>query len=129
LVNYINCFSTVLAPDLVAKVSFDHSCGHFEIKALGRFFRDRIASTATTNGHTNITGGYGVGFGALMPFVNKKLDVSLEGLLGQGIGRYGSSGLPDATLNPTNGDLRTLRQSRVIAELDYNPTHSHDIYQ
>src|SRR5579864_7715336 len=86
LTNYSNGFSTSLAPDLLAKVAFEQSWGHFEIKALGRFFRDRIASTATTNGHTNITGGYGVGFGALIPLVNKKLEVSLEGLLGQGIG-------------------------------------------
>src|SRR5215469_392152 len=99
LLNYSNGFSTELAPDLLAKVAFEPGWGHFEIKALGRFFRDRIASTATTNGHTNTTGGYGVGFGSLMSIANKKLDLSLEGLLGQGIGRYGSSGLPDATLN------------------------------
>src|SRR5215469_1376440 len=74
LVNYSNGFATELAPDLVAKVAFEPGWGHFEIKALGRFFRDRIASTATTNGHTNISEGYGVGFGTLMPFVNKKLE-------------------------------------------------------
>ena len=92
-----NCSnSTELAPDLLAKFAFEPGWGHFEIKALGRFFRDRIASTATTNGHTNTTESYGVGFGARMPFANKKLDLSLEGFLGQGIGRYGSSGLPDA---------------------------------
>jgi hypothetical protein len=65
LANYSNGFSTELAPDLLAKVAFEPGWGHFEIKALGRFFRDRIASTATTNGHTNTTEGYGVGFGAL----------------------------------------------------------------
>jgi len=128
LTNYSNGFSTSLAPDLLAKVAFEPGWGHFEIKALGRFFRDRIASTATTNGHTNITGGYGVGFGALMPFVNKKLDVSLEGLLGQGIGRYGSSGLPDATLNPTTRELRPLRQARVMGGLVYHHSTRLDLY-
>jgi hypothetical protein len=78
LPNYSNGFSTPLAPDLVAKVAFEPGWGHFEIKALGRFFRDRIASTATTRGRTNTTEGYGVGFGALVPFANKKLDVSLR---------------------------------------------------
>ena len=128
LANYSNGFSTSLAPDLLAKVAFEPGWGHFEIKALGRFFRDRIASTATTNGHTNITGGYGVGFGALMPFVNKKLDVTLEGLLGQGIGRYGSSGLPDATLNPTTRELRPLRQARVMGGLVYHHSTRLDLY-
>jgi len=128
LPNYSSGFSTNLAPDLLAKVAFEPGWGHFEIKALGRFFRDRIASTATTNGHTNTTEGYGVGFGALMPFVNKRLDVSLEGLLGQGIGRYGSSGLPDATINPTTGALRPLREARFMGGLVYHHTSRLDLY-
>jgi hypothetical protein len=128
LLNYSNGFSTSLAPDLLAKVAFEPGWGHFEIKALGRVFRDRIASTATTNGHTNTTGGYGVGFGALMPFVNKQLEVSLEGLLGQGIGRYGSSGLPDATLNPTTGELRPLREARIMGGLVYHHSSRLDLY-
>jgi hypothetical protein len=128
LPNYSNGFSTSLAPDLVAKVAFDPGWGHFEIKALGRFFRDRIASTATTNSYTNTTGGYGVGFGALMPFAAQKLDVSLEGLLGQGIGRYGSSGLPDATLNPTTGELRPLHEARIMGGLVYHRSSRLDLY-
>jgi hypothetical protein len=128
LANYSDGFSTELAPDLSAKVAFEPGWGHFEIKALGRFFRDRIASTATTNGHTEVTEGYGVGFGALMPFVSKKLEVSLEGLLGQGIGRYGSSGLPDATLNPTTGELRPLREARIMGGLVYHAGGRLDLY-
>jgi hypothetical protein len=128
LTNYSNGFSTSLAPDLLAKVAFEPGWGHFEIKTLGRFFRDRIASTAATNGYTNTTEGYGAGFGALMPFVNKKVEVSLEGLLGQGIGRYGSSGLPDATLDPTTGALRPLREARIMGGLVYHRGGRLDLY-
>ena len=128
LVNYSNGNSTNLAPDLVAKIAFEQGWGHFEIKALGRFFRDRIASTATANGHTNTMGGYGVGFGALMPFVNKKLEVSLEGLFGQGIGRYGSSGLPDATINPITGTLLPLREARIMGGVVYHHSKRLDLY-
>jgi len=128
LANYSNGFSTNLAPDLLAKVAFEPGWGHFEIKTVGRFFRDRLASTATTTGHTNTTEGYGVGFGALMPFVNKKLEVPLEGLLGQGIGRYGSSGLPDATLSPTTGELRPLREARIMGGLVYHRSNRLDLY-
>jgi len=46
LANYSNGFPTELAPDLLAKVAFEPRWGHLEIKALGRLFRDRIASTA-----------------------------------------------------------------------------------
>src|SRR5215472_12565664 len=128
LVNYSNGFATSLAPDLLAKVAFEPGWGHFEIKALGRFFRDRIASTATTTGYTNTIEGYGVGFAALMPFAAHKSDVSLEGLFGQGIGRYGSSGLPDATLNPTTGELRPLRQARIMGGLVYHHSNRLDLY-
>jgi len=128
LVNYSNGFSTNLAPDLVAKAAFEPGWAHFEVKALGRFFRDRLASTATTNGRTNITDGYGVGFGALMPFADNALDLSLEGLLGRGIGRYGSSGLPDATLDPTTGELRPLREARIMAGLVYHQNRRLDLY-
>jgi hypothetical protein len=128
LANYSNGFSTQLAPDLLAKVAFEPGWGHFEIKALGRFFRSRIASTAATTGHTNISEGYGVGFGTLIPFAGKKLDVSMESLLGQGIGRYGSSGLPDATLNPITGELRPLRQARIMGGLVYHRTSRLDLY-
>ena len=128
LVNYSQGFATELAPDLLAKVAIEPGWGHFEIKALGRFFRDRIASTATTNGYTNTTEGYGVGFGALMPFVNKQLEVSLEGLLGQGIGRYGSAGLPDVTINPTTGALLPLRQARIMGGLVYHHGSRLDLY-
>jgi hypothetical protein len=121
LSNYSVGNSTTLAPDLLAKVVFEPGWGHFEIKALGRLFRDRIASTATTNGHTNITEGYGVGFGAILPVVQRKADLVVEGLLGQGIGRYGAAGLPDVTLNPINGEMRPLRQIQIMAGIEYHP--------
>jgi hypothetical protein len=128
LANYSSGFSTQLAPDLVAKIAFEPTWGHFEVKALGRFFRDRIASTATTNGHTNTTEGYGVGFGTLVPLLNKRLEIPLEGLLGQGIGRYGTSGLPDATLDPISGELRPLREARIMGGLVYHHNNRLDLY-
>jgi hypothetical protein len=128
LTNYSHGFSTPFAPDLLAKVAIDPGWGHFEIKALGRFFRDRMASTATTSGWTNTTGGYGVGFSALMPLQNRKFDVSLEGLLGPGIGRYGTSGLPDATLDPITGALRPLHQALLMGGLVYHGSRRLDVY-
>jgi hypothetical protein len=128
LINYSNGFATSFVPDLVAKVAVEPGWGHFEIKGLGRFFRDRIASTATTNGHTNVSVGYGIGFGSLMPFASKKLEASLEGLVGRGIGRYGSSGLPDATLDPTTGALRALPAARIMGGLVYHRNSRLDLY-
>lgn len=128
LPNYSNGQSTTLAPDLVAKIAYEPGWGHFEMKALGRFFRDRIAATATTNARTNVSEGYGVGFAALMPFANKRLELSLEGLAGQGIGRYGASGLPDVTLNPTTGEMLPLRQARMMGGVVYHYRSRLDLY-
>jgi hypothetical protein len=128
LANYSNGQSTTLAPDLVAKIAYEPGWGHFEVKALGRFFRDRIAATATTDARTNITGGYGVGFAAVMPFENRNVELSLEGLAGQGIGRYGASGLPDVTLNPITGEMLPLRQARVMGGVVYHHGRRLDLY-
>ena len=128
LANYSNGQSTTLAPDLVAKIAYEPGWGHFEVKALGRLFRDRIAATATTSGRTNTTGGYGVGFGALMPFAGKRLELSLEGLAGQGIGRYGTAGFPDVTLDPTTGEMRPLRQARLMGGLVYHHGSRLDLF-
>ena len=61
-----------------------------------------------------------MGFGALMPFARKRLEVSPEGLAGQGIGRYGIAGFPDVTLDPTTGEMRPLRQGRLMGGLIYH---------
>jgi hypothetical protein len=128
LANYSIGHSTTLAPDLVAKIAYEPGWGHFEIKGLGRWFRDRIAATATTSGHTNTTEGYGVGFAALMPFASQRLEVSLEGMAGRGIGRYGTAGFPDVTLDPTTGEMRPLRQARLMGGLTYHHGSRLDVF-
>jgi hypothetical protein len=128
LANYSTGQSTTLAPDLVGKIAYEPGWGHFEIKALGRLFRDRISATATTDGRTNTTGGYGVGFAALMPFAGTRLEVSLEGLAGRGIGRYGAAGFPDVTLDPTTGEMRPLRQARLMGGLVYHHGNRLDVF-
>lgn len=128
LANYSNGVSTTRAPDFLGKVVFEPGWGHFEIKALGRIFRDRIASTATTTGNDNYTQGYGFGFAALMPVVRQKLDIEFEGFVGQGIGRYGATSLPDVTLNPVTGAMKPLRDARFMGGIEYHPNSRLDLY-
>src|SRR5262245_65978744 len=63
-----------------------------------------------------------------MPVQNEKLEVSLEGLVGPGIGRYGTSGLPDATLDPITGALRPLRQGMIMGGVVYHGSSRLDMY-
>ena len=97
--------STDVAPDLLAKMVFEPGWGHYEIKTLGRFFRDRVG------GSNNYGGGGGGGLAAVLP-ATKKLDVIVEGLAGVGIGRYGDSVGPDVTLRPEIG--RASCRERVL---------------
>ena len=115
-----NGISTDLAPDLIGKVVFEPGWGHYEVKALGRFFRDRIA------GNNHVTGGGGGGFGAILP-ASKKLDVVLEGLFGIAIGRYAGSVGPDVTLRP-DGTIVPIRSLQALAGLELHPTSKWDLY-
>src|SRR3989442_8894739 len=85
--------STDVAPDLVSKLVFEPGWGHWELKALGRFFRDRL-----NGGNHNAFGG-GVGAAAILP-VHSTLNFIVEGLSGAGIGRYASSVGADVVARP-----------------------------
>ncbi len=120
--------SNNVAPDLVTKLAFDPGWGHYEIKALGRFFRDRvIASSATTGGKTHNTQGGGLGFAAILPVVPKKVDFILEGLGGQGLGRYGAANGSDVTLRP-DGTISPLHTYQALAGIETHPTPKFDFY-
>lgn len=114
-------YSTDLAPDMIAKLAFDPGFGHYEISGIGRFFRDR------NHTHNSTIMGGGVGAGTILPLIAKKLDFQLSGLFGTGIGRYGSSQLPDVTLKP-DGGLATVNSFDLLAGLIGHPTEQWDLY-
>jgi len=115
-----NGISTDLAPDLIGKVVFEPGWGHYEFKALGRFFRDRF------NGHNDYTAGGGAGIAAVLP-VTKKLDVIAEGLAGTGIGRYASGLGADVTLRP-DGTIVPIRTLQTMVGLEAHPGSRWDLY-
>jgi uncharacterized coiled-coil protein SlyX len=109
-----NGFSTNLAPDLLAKAVWEPGWGHYEFKALGRFFRDRIG------GNTNHAYGGGLGFAAVLPVVAKKADYLIEGFGGNGIGRYGAANGSDITLRP-DGMIVPVHAIHVMTGLEVHP--------
>ncbi len=116
-----NGVSTNLSPDVVAKLTFEPGWGHFEIKAMGRFFRDRY------QGVSNETTGGALGLGAVLPLVKSKVDFIAEGSLGNGFGRYGSGGGFDVTFRP-DGSLRPIRTYHALLGPELHPTPKLDIY-
>jgi hypothetical protein len=122
-------YSTDEAPDVIAKLAFDPGWGHFEIKGVASFMRERIIDPTNLVGGTQNSSatGTGIGVGVVLPLVAKKVDLSFSALTGTGIGRYGTSMLPDATVN-TDATLAPLSEWQALASLEIHPTPMVDLY-
>ena len=118
-------YSTNVAPDLIAKVAFDPGFGHYEIKAIGRTFRDRIDSTATTKGYNNTVLGGGIGAAALVPVFTKKVTYIAEGTWGE-VGRYGATST-DVVVTPS-GALAPEKSLHAITGFETHPSTRLDWY-
>jgi hypothetical protein len=128
LLNSTTSYSIDFAPDVIAKFAVDPGFGHFELYGLGRGFRDRYEPTAgSVAGSNNTTWGGGVGAGLIIPMPSSPFYFQASGLVGDGIGRYGSSQLPDATIR-ADGTLATIPEAQVLLGLVAKPTPRLQIY-
>ena len=126
------------SPDVVAKLAFEPGFGHYEVFGVYSRFRDRVfpcgdlSSTSTVlcggsaTAGPNALGAYnasknggGIGANARWSFVNKHLDFGLHGLGGVGIGRYGTGGLPDASVH-ANGTLDLIHSYQGLTTLEWH---------
>ncbi len=115
-------------PDLVEKFAVDPGWGHYEAIGLQRFFTDRVYTTAVEgSGSDKTTFGWGVGGNALMPVWPKIVDLQGSVMYGAGLGRYGSSQLPDVTIG-SNGALTPLTTLQFLAGAVIHPMEPLDIY-
>ncbi len=126
------------SPDVIAKVAFEPGFGHYEIFGVYSRFRDRVfpcaeaSATFPCGGPTgtstspNASGAFnsssdGGGFGAnaRWSFANKRVDFGLHGMGGSGIGRYGTGGLPDASIR-ANGSFDLVRSLQGLSTLEWH---------
>lgn len=114
-------------PDIVAKLAAETDFGHYEIYDLARNFQSVYGASAAAAGSQQSTWSNAVGFGAVLPLIPKQLELSLSGLFGSGVGRYGTVGLPDADYN-ANGSLNPLQGSQVLGGLTWHVDPKLDIY-
>ncbi|HUO60348.1 MAG TPA: hypothetical protein VMU24_06740 [Candidatus Acidoferrales bacterium] len=121
------------SPDYIAKVVFEPGIGHYEIFGVASLFRDRVypnyASTTLPKGsgaYEASTLGGGVGVNARVSLLKKRLDIGAHALGGNGVGRYGTSGLPDVTVRP-DGKLAKLRAGQALGTIEWH-TPKIDIY-
>jgi hypothetical protein len=135
-------YSFNYSPDLVAKIAVEPGWGHFELFSVGRFFRARAfpnaapmltttkwgPTTASTVGaFTTRTASGGLGANARVPLFYKGLELGVHGLVGNGMGRYSSATLPDATAHP-DGTLEPLVGGSALASLEWHTTPRFDVY-
>ena len=144
-------YSFNYVPDLIAKIAYEPGFGHFELFSIGRFFRARafpngtLQSTTMTCGTSTSTGpcgpstpltdgafttktsGGGLGLNARVPVFGKRLEIGVHGLAGNGLGRYSTSTLPDATAHPS-GSMELLVGGSALGSVEWHATPRFDMY-
>jgi hypothetical protein len=87
----------------------------------------RVSFASTGTGKSYETTGEGIGGGMILPLLPKTLDFQVSGLVGQRIGRCGSSQIADATFNPV-GKIVPLPKYSVLGGLIGHPVPAVDVY-
>jgi hypothetical protein len=122
------------SPDIISKIVVEPGFGHYEVFGIYSRFRDRVFpcyenfASAACGGLTgpsavlaynaSLNGG-GIGANARWSFAKKRVDFGLHALGGEGIGRYGTGGLPDVSVY-ANGTLNTVKSYQGLATLEYH---------
>ena len=129
LLNSTANYSDDIAPDVIGKVAFDPGFGHYEIDGLAKIIntRETLSAPFVNSGHNRTVLAGGGGAGMLLPIAGKQLVFQASGLVGQGIGRYGSGQLADATVNQ-NGTPIPIPEVEALVGLVYHPTKAFDLY-
>ncbi|MBV8205777.1 MAG: hypothetical protein JO041_03215 [Acidobacteria bacterium] len=111
-------------PDFIFKTAFEPGWGHYELFGILSTFQDRVypnatatpASAAGAFNSTKTGGGMGANFRGT---IAKHLDIGAHFLAGDGIDRYGTSTLPDATVHP-DGTLALVHGYMGLATVEYH---------
>ena len=123
------------SPDLIAKAVFEPGFGHYEVFGVYSRFRDRVfpcgevaaaeSCEGLADGVTSALGAFnssknGGGVGANARWtIAKQLDFGLHGFGGSGVGRYGTGGLPDASVH-ADGTLDLVRSYQGLSTLEWH---------
>lgn len=134
----INTLSLNRVPDIIGKVAIEPEMFggrpvHAEIFGIYRNFYDRV-NVAPTNGlglpagvgNSSVDGG-GFGWGVTWTVVPKYVDLETSGLTGRGLGRYGSTGLPDVVVGP-DGRLKPIPETMFLGGGTLHASRALDIY-
>ncbi len=141
LYNATALYSFNSAPDFILKAAFEPGFGHYEVFGIISNFRDRVypagnptvsacgvaAPIPSTTLPCDVTKtGGGGGANARWSVAQKHVDIGIHLLGGDGVGRYGTSTLPDVAVHP-NAALAPIRAYQGLGTLEYH-SKTWDIY-
>lgn len=131
--NPVANYSYNRGPDFIFKAIAQPKWGHFELFGVVSMFHDRVfpcettaaggmcggvtGPSAATAFNDSRTGG-GIGANARVTLA-KHVDVGFHLFGGDGIGRYGTGGLPVSTIRP-DGTIAPLRNLQTLGTLEYH---------
>jgi hypothetical protein len=145
------------APDVIIKAALDPGFGHYELFGIISTFGNRIypcgvvgtnakdtvvpatptsISCLDTAAPTTVSSfgafndsrvGGGFGASARWTAAQKKVELGLKAVAGDGIGRYGSAQLADLTIRP-DGSEALIRTVHGLGALELHPTPKLDLY-
>jgi hypothetical protein len=132
LYNLTANYSNNVAPDVIVKATYDAKIAHLEVGGLARFFRDRYypnasATPASAAGAINDTKSGGGVFANVRVSATKFADLGVHILTGTGVGRYGTSTLPDVTIHP-DGTLAPIKGSQGLLSIELHPAPKLDLW-
>lgn len=133
-------YANNVAPDVIVKAAFDAPHIHAEVGGLARFLRDYyypVTSTALNAAgaetyvygprYQSSTASAGGGFASFRVNPLKPVEFGIQGMAGEGMGRYGSAQLADATVKPS-GALEPIHNYHGLASLVTHEGKNLDIY-
>jgi hypothetical protein len=133
LYNSLANYSFNASPDFIGKIVLQPTKAiHFEAFGVVSDFRDRVfpnntpTVSSSVGAYNSSTVGGGIGGNLRATVFHNHLVAGLHFLGGNGVGRYGSGGLPDATGRP-NGRLALIRSYQSLATLEFH-ANKLDVY-
>ncbi len=118
-------YSTNYLPDMIVKATADPGFGHYEVYGILRDFYASFDQIGLAHNKSVLGGGGGASM--ILPVVPGLIDLQGNVLAGNGIGRYGSAQLPDATIS-ASGTPVALPEVEAMLGLIGHPNPTLDIY-
>ncbi|MEO6924779.1 MAG: hypothetical protein ABI142_13205 [Bryocella sp.] len=132
---YLATYTNNVAPDVVVKGALDLPKAHLEIGGLARWMRNYynpvsvvsgayVYDTSQQRSNTKFAGGV---FASARVSPNRHVNFEVQAMAGDGVGRYGTAQLTDATLRPDQ-TLEPIRNYHGLAGIETRPAKKLEAY-